>query len=184
MTRRPAVSGVLAALSLASAAPAAPRCGGEGSCLADSAESPSQAPDLIAQAVQASSGAEEVVFAVRGLYEDGHYYGNSTANPWVLMIDAKPIPGGAQVVAVFSPHHGNREHEGNIVVVDSQTGPDQPLRARRISPKIALANGWKGGMDGFRDPYPANPRRRAGRSRWLGLYRSPRTAEPLPDGVG
>ncbi len=82
------------------------------------------------------------------------YFGNSTANPWFLMIDAKPIPDSTQVVAVFSPHHGNREHEGNVVVLDAQAGPDQPLRPRQISPKIALANGWMGGPDGFRDPYP------------------------------
>ncbi len=82
------------------------------------------------------------------------YYGNSTSDPWVLMIDAKPIPGTTQVVATFSPHHGNREHDGNIVVVDCQAGPDEPLRARQISPKITLANGWMGGAEGFRDPYP------------------------------
>jgi hypothetical protein len=82
------------------------------------------------------------------------YFGNSTDNPWALMIDAKPIPGSTQVVAIFSPHHGNREHEGNVVVLDSQAGPDHPPRARQISPKIALANGWMGGPDGFRDPYP------------------------------
>jgi hypothetical protein len=82
------------------------------------------------------------------------FFGNSTDNPWVLMIDAKPIPLSTQVVAIFSPHHGNREHAGNVVVVDSQAGPDSPRRARQISPKIALANGWMGGMDGFRDPYP------------------------------
>ncbi|NLF73101.1 MAG: hypothetical protein GX575_29035 [Candidatus Anammoximicrobium sp.] len=82
------------------------------------------------------------------------YFGNSTANPWVLMIDAKPIPNSTQIVAVFSPHHGNREHEGNIVVLDAQAGPDQPRRPRQISPQIALANGWMGGPVGFRDPYP------------------------------
>ena len=76
---------------------------------------------------------------------------------WVLMIDAKPIPGTDRVVAVFSPGHGNREHAGEIRVVDLRAGPDDPGRARRISPTVPLSNGWMGGRDGFHDPYPLGP---------------------------
>lgn len=33
-------------------------------------------PDLVEKALQAMGGAEEIVFAVRGIYSDGHYYAN------------------------------------------------------------------------------------------------------------
>jgi hypothetical protein len=73
---------------------------------------------------------------------------------WVLMIDAKPIPGSGKLVAIFSPHHGNREHAGHVMIVDPRAGPDDPQRARRISPEVPMADGWMGGRDGFRDPFP------------------------------
>ena len=73
---------------------------------------------------------------------------------WVLMIDAKPIPGSDKVVAVFSPHHGNRECAGHVMIVDPDAGPDDQGRPRRISPQVEMASGWKGGRGGFRDPYP------------------------------
>ena len=73
---------------------------------------------------------------------------------WTLMIDARPIPGTDKVVAIFSPHHGNREHAGHVMIVDLNAGPDDPDRARRISPNVKMENGWMGGRDGFRDPCP------------------------------
>jgi hypothetical protein len=76
---------------------------------------------------------------------------------WMLMIDAKPIPGTDRLVAVFSPHHGNREHAGNIVVLDAKAGPDRADRPRQISPEVKMADGWMGGRDGFRDPFPLSP---------------------------
>ncbi|MGD8500580.1 MAG: hypothetical protein PVJ86_08020, partial [Phycisphaerales bacterium] len=70
------------------------------------------------------------------------YYGN--LHPGTLMIDAKPIPGSYNdVVAVFSPEHGRREHAGAITIVTAKAGPDELSSARRVS---------KG--DNFRDPYP------------------------------
>ena len=70
------------------------------------------------------------------------YYGNM--HPGTLMIDAKPIPGArGEVVAVFSPGHGRKEHAGAITVVTPKTGPDDPGSARQISQG-----------DDFRDPYP------------------------------
>ncbi|UCC98952.1 MAG: hypothetical protein JSW66_03510 [Phycisphaerales bacterium] len=70
------------------------------------------------------------------------YYGN--LHPHTLMIDAKPIPGtDNEVVAVFSPQHGRKEHEGAITIVTPKRGPDEVASARDIS----------GGKD-FRDPYP------------------------------
>jgi cytochrome c5 len=73
---------------------------------------------------------------------------------WILMIDAKPIPGSDRVVAVFSPHHGNREHAGHVMIVDPDAGADTPDRPRQISPQVEMASGWMGGRDGFRDPFP------------------------------
>ena len=71
------------------------------------------------------------------------YYGN--LHPGTLMIDAKPIPGtDGEVVAVFSPGHGRKEHEGAITIVTPKPGPDD-LRLR----PARSAEG-----DDFRDPYP------------------------------
>ncbi|MBM4029917.1 MAG: hypothetical protein FJ280_31635, partial [Planctomycetes bacterium] len=70
------------------------------------------------------------------------YYGNM--HPHTLMIDAKPIPGrGNDVVAVFSPDHGRKEHAGAITIVTPERGPDEPASARRVSKE-----------DNYRDPYP------------------------------
>jgi len=70
------------------------------------------------------------------------YYGN--LHPHTLMIDAKPIPGtDNEVVAVFSPLHGRKEHEGAITIVTPKRGPDDVASARKITEKV-----------NFRDPYP------------------------------
>jgi hypothetical protein len=61
----------------------------------------------------------------------------------VAMLDAKPLPGGDKIVAIFSPGHGRREHTGFVTVVSPKQGPDIPEAARRIHP----AGNW-------RDPYP------------------------------
>lgn len=50
------------------------------------------------------------------------YYGNMT--PGTLMIDAKPIPGSDKIVAIFSPGHGQREHNGQVAIVSAKFGPD------------------------------------------------------------
>jgi hypothetical protein len=69
------------------------------------------------------------------------YYGNF--HPGTVMIDAKPIPGTEKVVAVFSPGHGQREHDGQITIVTPRAGPDEETSARPIS---------RG--SNYRDPYP------------------------------
>jgi len=70
------------------------------------------------------------------------YYGN--LHPHTLMIDAKPIPGtDNEVVAVFSPQHGRKEHEGAITIVTPKRGPDEEASAHKITEKV-----------NFRDPYP------------------------------
>ena len=70
------------------------------------------------------------------------YYGNM--HPGIVMIDAKPIPGtDNKIVAVFSPSHGRREHNGRITIVSPKSGPDEKSSARQINPSKH-----------FRDPYP------------------------------
>ena len=58
------------------------------------------------------------------------YFGNMY--PGTVMIDAKPIPGTNRSVAVFSPGHGRREHEGPIYVVDPDNGPDHRPSSRPL----------------------------------------------------
>lgn len=59
------------------------------------------------------------------------------------MIDAKPIPGTDHVVYVFSPGHGQLEHQGYITIVDPGNGPDDRGRAKILSQ-----------ASDYRDPYP------------------------------
>ena len=70
------------------------------------------------------------------------YYGNM--HPRTVMLDAKPIPGtDNRVVAVFSPGHGKKEHNGAITLVTPKAGPDEQGSAVQISK-----------TDDYRDPYP------------------------------
>ncbi|MCR4414297.1 MAG: hypothetical protein NUV77_17910 [Thermoguttaceae bacterium] len=69
------------------------------------------------------------------------YFGN--LHPGTVMIDAKPVPESDQVVAIFSPGHGKKEHAGAVTLVTPKAGPDQQASARQIS---------RG--DDYRDPYP------------------------------
>ncbi|NCQ31800.1 MAG: hypothetical protein CO096_06255 [Armatimonadetes bacterium CG_4_9_14_3_um_filter_66_14] len=71
------------------------------------------------------------------------YYGNQ--NPGIAMLDAKPIPGTQKVVAIFSPGHGQQEHQGQVTVVDPGDGPDDSAFAKTIA---ADPN--------YRDPYPVS----------------------------
>ncbi len=68
------------------------------------------------------------------------YYGNM--HPGIVMIDAKPVPESNKVVAIFSPGHGRREHDGTITLVDPQGGPDQRSFARAISPDAKYRDPW------------------------------------------
>jgi len=63
----------------------------------------------------------------------------------VAMLDAKPIPGSGRIVAIFSPGHGRREHQGFVTIVDPRRGPDHQPSARRIHSDGA-----------WRDPYPVS----------------------------
>jgi len=69
------------------------------------------------------------------------FFGN--LHPGVVMIDAKPVPGTGEIISIFSPGHGRREHAGPVTLVDARAGPDAQPLARRVG----------AGAD-FRDPYP------------------------------
>ncbi|MHB0957622.1 MAG: HzsA-related protein [Pirellulaceae bacterium] len=69
------------------------------------------------------------------------FYGNQ--RPDTVMIDAKPILGTGQVVASFSPGHGQTEHNGWITLIDPSRGPDDPVAAIPVTAEPA-----------YRDPYP------------------------------
>jgi len=71
------------------------------------------------------------------------YYGNM--HSWTVMIDAKPIPGTAKVLASFSPGHGANEHNGIATVVSPESGPDNQASA------VAIHSGGH-----TRDPYPVS----------------------------
>jgi hypothetical protein len=68
------------------------------------------------------------------------YYGNQ--HPGILMIDAKPIPDTRKVVAIFSPGHGRREHDGGIVVIDPRYGPDEIGGVTPISRQGQYRDPW------------------------------------------
>ena len=68
------------------------------------------------------------------------YFGNLHGG--TLMIDAKPIPNTEQVVAIFSPGHGRREHAGAVTIVNPADGPDARSFARELNPDKE-----------YRDPY-------------------------------
>ncbi len=71
------------------------------------------------------------------------YYGN--LRPGILMIDAKPIPGTDEVVAIFSPGHGSREHAGQLTILSQSQGPDNPSAVSQPSKNRQC-----------RDPYTLN----------------------------
>ena len=75
------------------------------------------------------------------------YYGN--LHPATVMIDAKPIPGGNKVVAIFSPGHGRNEHDGVLTVVDPRNGPDDKSFARAISHTADFRDPWAFSEEAF-----------------------------------
>ena len=68
------------------------------------------------------------------------FYGN--LHPGIVMIDAKPIPGSHKVVAIFSPGHGRREHDGAVAIVDPLAGPDELKFARELHPAKNFRDPW------------------------------------------
>ena len=64
-------------------------------------------------------------------------------HPGDVYLDAKPLPGGHEVIMVNSPNHGQLEHEGRVALVRLDMGADTSAAQTILNP----------GKD-FRDPYP------------------------------
>ena len=69
------------------------------------------------------------------------FFGNM--HPGIAMLDAKPIPGTRKVLSLFSPGHGQHEHQGQVTIIDAGDGPDNRAFAKVVNPDTT-----------FRDPYP------------------------------
>ncbi len=63
------------------------------------------------------------------------FFGNQQHYP--LFIDAKPIPGGDELLLIDSPGHGRTDHRGHVCTITARYGPDDPRGCRRITPKPA-----------------------------------------------
>jgi hypothetical protein len=69
------------------------------------------------------------------------WYGNLQTG--TLMIDAKPVPGTGEILSIFSPGHGSKEHAGSPTLVTPKSGPDDTGSAKTVIPN-----------NDYRDPYP------------------------------
>ena len=69
------------------------------------------------------------------------FFGNM--HPGDVYLDAKPVPGGREIIMVNSPNHGRQEHEGRIALVRPDLGADNPQAQTILNPG-----------KNFRDPYP------------------------------
>ncbi|UCD48551.1 MAG: hypothetical protein JSW27_13570 [Phycisphaerales bacterium] len=61
------------------------------------------------------------------------YFGNQEHYP--LYIDAKPIPGTNELLAIDSPGHGASDHRGHVCTMTAHYGPDDERGCRRIKPR-------------------------------------------------
>jgi hypothetical protein len=67
----------------------------------------------------------------------------------VAMLDARPIPGTRNVVAIFSPDHGRAEHEGYVTIINPESGPDHLPSAHRIHADGNWRDPWPISTDAF-----------------------------------
>jgi hypothetical protein len=70
------------------------------------------------------------------------YFGN--LHPGGLFIDSKAIPGTPNILSIFSPGHGQKEHNGVLTIVRPDVGPDDKSAATPV----------KGVPGSVRDPWP------------------------------
>lgn len=68
------------------------------------------------------------------------FFGN--LHPGQLFIDAKPVPQSDDVVVLFSPGHGRREHYGRVMLLSPRSGPDEPQAATAISRRPNYGDPW------------------------------------------
>jgi hypothetical protein len=75
------------------------------------------------------------------------FYGNM--KPGGLFIDAKPIPGSADVLFIDSPGHGAVEHKGAVARVSPKEGPDKEQSLQHITKKKNSRDPWAFSNDLF-----------------------------------
>ncbi len=68
------------------------------------------------------------------------YFGNQRHYP--LYIDAKPIPGRDEILAIDSPGHGRSDHRGRVCIISPRHGPDDMGGYQAITPKVAYNDPW------------------------------------------
>ncbi|MBI5385315.1 MAG: hypothetical protein HZA90_11595 [Verrucomicrobia bacterium] len=68
------------------------------------------------------------------------YFGNM--NSWIVMLDAKPIPGTRKIIASFSPGHGANEHAGIATIVSPDAGPDDKSLAVALHKGKLVRDPW------------------------------------------
>jgi len=96
------------------------------------------------------------------------FYGN--LHPGIVMIDAKPISQSDNVVAIFSPGHGRREHDGSVVVLSAKGGPDNKAFARHVNRAANFRDPWVFSEDAFMLASGTHIQLMDGRGRTAPLY--------------
>lgn len=92
-------------------------------------------------------------------------------HPGTVMIDAKPIPASRKIVAVFSPGHGQPDHDGAIVVLDPSNGPDDLDSVRYVTRGQRFRDPWAFSEDAFLAASGAEILLMDGKGRTFRLYR-------------
>jgi hypothetical protein len=70
-----------------------------------------------------------------------NFYGNQ--RPGIVMIDAKPVPDSeGDVLAIFSPGHGQTEHAGRVAILHPRFGPDDPAAVRILADAPVFRDPW------------------------------------------
>lgn len=75
------------------------------------------------------------------------YFGN--LHPSGLYIDARPIPGGDEIILINSPGHGSREHTGHVAIVNNKLGPDRKESLINLTDKPEYRDPWAVSTDLF-----------------------------------
>ena len=68
------------------------------------------------------------------------WFGN--LHPGEVMIDAKPVPDSPRIVCIFSPGHGQKEHAGQVALVDPSSGPDESKAAVMLTKSGNYRDPW------------------------------------------
>ena len=75
-------------------------------------------------------------------------YGNFAT--WDCMLAPKPVPGrNDRIVCTFSPGHGRKEHQGNVVLLDTTLGPEDPKAVQYITKGGKYSDPWAFSVNHF-----------------------------------